>query len=72
MNVHIGHTDSVQDILREMSNYKNDTDTFTYAKKLQTRYVAKEYFLLWSTDYIDVSTFVKEVHARIAQVTSKK
>ena len=72
VNVFIGHTEPVHDILKEMGNYKNDTDTFTYAKKLQTRYVAKEYFLLWSTDFIDVSTLTQEVHTRISQITKKK
>lgn len=55
-----------------MGSYKNDTDSFTYAKKLQTRYVAKEYFLLWSTDYIDVTTVTAEVHKRISELTEKK
>ena len=72
INMHIKHTESVQDILREMGNYKNDTDTFTYAKKLQTRYVAKEYFLLWSTDYIDVATLTEAVHRRISEITNTK
>ena len=72
LNMHIGHTEAVDDILREMGNYKNDTDTFTYAKKLQTRYVAKEYFILWLTDYIDVATLTAEVHNRISEITDTK
>jgi len=72
INMHIGHTESNDEILREMGNYKNSTDTFTYVKKLQTRYVAKEYFLLWSTDYIDTNALVKAVQNKIAESTSKK
>ena len=72
INMHVGHTEPVQDILREMGNYKNDTDTYTYAKKLQTRYVAKEYFLLWSTDYIDVAKLTEETHRRITEFTDVK
>lgn len=55
-----------------MNNYKNSSDSYTYVKKLQTRYVAKEYFLLWSTDYIDTTTLVKEVQSRIGKISKKK
>ena len=72
VNMIIGHNESVEDILQEMGNYKNQTDSFTYVKKLQTRYVSKEYFLLWSTDYIDTTKLSKVIHDKIAKRTKKK
>lgn len=72
INTYVGHTESSDDIVREMVNFKNDTNTFTFVKKLQAKYVVKEYFLLWSTDYIDVEKLTSEVHKRIATVTKEK
>ena len=71
INVYVGHTESSDDIVREMVNYKNDTNTFTFVKKLQAKYVSKEYFLIWSTDYIDVDKLTSELHKRIAKITKE-
>ena len=71
VNMIIGHNESIDEIMNEMNNYKNQTDSFTYVKKLQTRYVSKEYFLLWSTDYIDTARLTKVLNEKIAKKTKK-
>lgn len=44
LNMYIGHTETVDDILREMDNYKNNTDTFTYVKKIANSIRCKRIF----------------------------
>ena len=72
VNMYIGHTAVAEKILKHMKEYRDLTDTWTFVKKLQARFVSRDYFLLWSTDYMDTTALTSEVHKEIGYLTNKK
>lgn len=43
-NMYIGHTAASDKILKHMKEYRDLTDTWTFVKKLQTRFITRDYF----------------------------
>ena len=67
-----GHSLSSDTIVKKMKEYRDRTDTWTMVKKLQARFIARDYFLLWSTDYMDTVALTKAIHKEIELISEEK
>ena len=72
MNMYIGHSLSSDTIVKKMKEYRDRTDTWTMVKKLQARFIAIDYFLLWYTDYMDTAALTKAIHKEIELISEEK
>ena len=70
--VWLGHDDSIANILTNMKYWSSENDSYLYRKRLQQKYTAKDYWLMWSTERMDPEVLHTEVSNVIAKVTTKK
>ena len=71
-SVWIGHSEDVDNLHTNIKYWSMEHDTFLYKKKLQEKQTVREYFLLYSTDKIDVEVLHATVSSEIKKVTNKE
>ena len=62
INIWMGHEEPASKLEKNLKDYARFTDTWSFVKKLQEKYISRDYFLLWSTDYIDIDRLTHAVH----------
>jgi len=68
--VWLGHNDSIAIILTNMKYWSSENESYLYRKRLQQKYTAKDYWIMWSTKQMESEVLHKEVSNVIAKVTS--
>ena len=66
----IGHSEEAENLHTNLKYWSNENDTFLYKKKLQENLLVRQYFLLWSTDKIDVETLHSAVTTEIKKISN--
>lgn len=68
----IGHSEEVENFQTNFKHWSMENDTFLYKKKLQEKQTVRDYFLLYSTDKIDVETLHATVSEEIKRITNRE
>ena len=71
-SVWIGHSEEPENLHTNFKYWSMENDSFLYKKKLQEKQSVREYFLLYSTDKIDVEILHSTVSAEIKKVTNRE
>jgi len=57
----IGHDEQIENILIDMKQWSSESDSHLYKKRLQEKFTAKDYWLLWSTERMDTEAMKDEI-----------
>ena len=68
----IGHDEPVENLLINMKHWSTENDSYIYKKRLQEKYTAKEYWLLWSTERMDPEVLKEQIDDITMQLEKKK
>ena len=70
--VWLGHTEPIENIIINMKHWSSEHDSFLYKKRLQEKFTAKDYWLLWSTERMDSEKLKDEIDQLTMQIVNKK
>ena len=70
--VWIGHTEPIENIIVNMKHWSSENDSFLYKKRLQEKFTAKDYWLLWSTERMDSEILKDEIDELTMKIVKKK
>jgi len=70
--VWIGHTEPIENITVNMKHWSSENDSFLYKKRLQEKFTAKDYWLLWSTERMDHEILKDEIDELTMKIVKKK
>ena len=68
----IGHSEETENLHSSFKYWSMENDTFLYKKKLQEKQTVRNYFLLYSTDKVDVETLHAAVTAEIKKISTRE
>ena len=71
-SVWIGHSEEIENFKTNFKHWSMENDTFLYKKKLQEKQTVRDYFLLYSTDKVDIETLHSAVNTEIKRVTDRE
>ena len=70
--VWLGHDESCDNILTNIKHWSTSSNTSMYRKRLQQKYTAKDYWLLWSTERMDTEALHDEVSTLLKKYSKKE
>ena len=68
----MGHDEPIENILINMKHWSSENDSYIYKKRLQEKYTAKEFWLLWSTERMDPEVIKEEIDQITMKSENKK
>ena len=70
--VWLGHSEPIENILINMKHWSSENDSYLYKKRLQEKFTAKDYWLLWSTERMDPEILKDEIDQLTMKIVNKK